>query len=141
MPFLSALAKCAHATWSGADLASHAADGTWGKWRLETKNGENGVHWVEAFKPIYLAGSAGKKVFSVASGIVGKVRPAVRIMVSHIAMSGESKTVASDVHEETFCLWTFSRGSSTGLCWWQALASVCRSIHSITASMAANDSA
>ncbi|CAK0786004.1 hypothetical protein CVIRNUC_009217 [Coccomyxa viridis] len=50
-------------------------DGTWGKWRLETKNGENGVHWVEAFKPIYLAGSAGKKVFSVASGIVGKVNP------------------------------------------------------------------
>lgn len=51
------------------------ADGSWGKWRLETKNGENGVHWVEAFKPIYLAGSATKKVYNVASSIVGKVNP------------------------------------------------------------------
>ena len=70
-------------------LRCHPADGTWGKWRLETKNGENGVHWVEAFKPIYLAGSAGKKVFSVASGIVGKVRPA----------TGDSfETVRSDIY-------------------------------------------
>ena len=79
------------------------ADGTWGKWRLETKNGENGVHWVEAFKPIYLAGSAGKKVFSVASGIVGKVRPAARTIAYLTAMSGESQVVAKQVHKETFC--------------------------------------
>ena len=101
-----ALAQCVHASWSAADPPCRAADGTWGKWRLETKNGENGVHWVEAFKPIYLAGSAGKKVFSVASGIVGKVRPAVRVMASVTAMSGESQGVASDVHEETFCHWS-----------------------------------
>ncbi len=56
-------------------MSSCYADGTWGKWRLETKNGENGVHWVEAFKPIYLAGSATRKVYNVASGIVGRVNP------------------------------------------------------------------
>lgn len=51
------------------------ADGTWGKWHLETKNGEGGVHWVEAFKPLYIAGSTGQKVYKAASGLVGKLNP------------------------------------------------------------------
>ncbi|CAL8466106.1 g5642 [Coccomyxa elongata] len=50
-------------------------DGTWGKWHLETKNGEGGVHWVEAFKPLYIAGSTGQKVYRAASGLVGKLNP------------------------------------------------------------------
>ena len=50
-------------------------DGTWAKWHLETKNGEDGVHWIEAFKPVYFAGMATSKAFRVASGLVGRLNP------------------------------------------------------------------
>ena len=67
--------RMAQSEWHYTEVCRICTDGSWGKWRLETKNGENGVHWVEAFKPIYLAGSATKKVYNVASSIVGKVNP------------------------------------------------------------------
>lgn len=70
------------------ELASALADGTWGKWRLETKNGEDGVHWVEAFKPIYIAGATGQKVYRAASGIIGKLNPFHRS--HHKSSSGSS---------------------------------------------------
>lgn len=51
------------------------AEGGWGKWHLETKNGDNGVHWVEAFKPFYIAGATGSKIYRAASGLLGKLNP------------------------------------------------------------------
>jgi hypothetical protein len=50
-------------------------EGGWGNWRLETKNGENGVHWVEAFKPLYIAGSTSQKLYKAASGLLGRMNP------------------------------------------------------------------
>ena len=51
------------------------ADGTWAKWHLETKNGEDGIHWIEAFKPVYFAGVVGNKAYKVATGLVGRLNP------------------------------------------------------------------
>ena len=51
------------------------ADGAWGAWHLETQNGHDGVHWVEAFKPVYFVGKAGGKAYHVASSVLGRLNP------------------------------------------------------------------